>query len=154
MSFEHFHNICFETLQVAVKGLPLEEVIVDILKGKWDHERTKFSLPPLMTLVRILKFTISCKLYVFAMSIWFYVMLVDIIWTDKLTSEMPLSLVSSNTQLDMNGVCLFQFFTFIPPNWTCMLAFWTCHLPMLSFLGLFPVSHEIKFPAFIRLFPH
>jgi hypothetical protein len=66
MSFEHFHNICFETLQVAAKGLPLEEVIVDILKGKWDHERTKFSLPPLMTLVRILKFTIYCNLYVFA----------------------------------------------------------------------------------------
>ncbi|KAK2645431.1 hypothetical protein Ddye_020626 [Dipteronia dyeriana] len=37
--------------QVAVKGLPLQEVIVDIVKGKWDHERTKFSLPPLMTLL-------------------------------------------------------------------------------------------------------
>ncbi|TXG54226.1 hypothetical protein EZV62_019482 [Acer yangbiense] len=37
--------------QVAVKGLPLQEVIVDIIKGKWDHERTKFSLPPLMTLL-------------------------------------------------------------------------------------------------------
>ncbi|KAI9191500.1 hypothetical protein LWI28_009219 [Acer negundo] len=37
--------------QVAMKGLPLQEVIVDIVKGKWDHERTKFSLPPLMTLL-------------------------------------------------------------------------------------------------------
>ncbi|KAK2662644.1 hypothetical protein Ddye_001218 [Dipteronia dyeriana] len=37
--------------QVAVKGLPLQEVIVNIIKGKWDHERTKFSLPPLMTLL-------------------------------------------------------------------------------------------------------
>ncbi|CAK9321467.1 unnamed protein product [Citrullus colocynthis] len=38
------------TAQAAVKG-PLEEVIVDILKGKWDHERTEFSLPPLMNLL-------------------------------------------------------------------------------------------------------
>lgn len=38
------------TAQAAVKE-PLEEVIVDILKGKWDHERTEFSLPPLMNLL-------------------------------------------------------------------------------------------------------
>lgn len=38
-------------LQDAVKGQALEEVIGDILKAKWDHERTKFSLPPLMNLV-------------------------------------------------------------------------------------------------------
>lgn len=37
--------------QVAVTGLPLHEVIGGILKGKWDHERTEFSLPPLMNLV-------------------------------------------------------------------------------------------------------
>uniref|UniRef100_A0A5B6ZHL2 phosphomevalonate kinase n=1 Tax=Davidia involucrata TaxID=16924 RepID=A0A5B6ZHL2_DAVIN len=37
--------------QGAVKDKPLEEVIADVLKGKWDHERTKFSLPPLMTLL-------------------------------------------------------------------------------------------------------
>ncbi|XVE65356.1 hypothetical protein DITRI_Ditri07aG0174400 [Diplodiscus trichospermus] len=37
--------------QVAVKGMPLEDVIGNILNGKWDHERTKFSLPPLMTLL-------------------------------------------------------------------------------------------------------
>ncbi|XVF52059.1 hypothetical protein PTKIN_Ptkin04bG0234400 [Pterospermum kingtungense] len=36
--------------QAAVTGMPLEEVIGNILNGKWDHERTKFSLPPLMTL--------------------------------------------------------------------------------------------------------
>ncbi|MBA0744229.1 hypothetical protein Gogos_006864 [Gossypium gossypioides] len=31
--------------------MPLEEVIGNILNGKWDHERTEFSLPPLMTLL-------------------------------------------------------------------------------------------------------
>ncbi|KAL9811959.1 Phosphomevalonate kinase, peroxisomal [Arabidopsis thaliana] len=36
--------------QVAVTGLPLNEVIGTILKGKWDNERTEFSLPPLMNL--------------------------------------------------------------------------------------------------------
>ncbi|CAL9217032.1 unnamed protein product [Arabidopsis halleri] len=36
--------------QVAVTGLPLTEVIGTILKGKWDHDRTEFSLPPLMNL--------------------------------------------------------------------------------------------------------
>lgn len=38
-------------LQGAVKGIPLEDVITDVLKANWDHQRTKFSLPPLMTLV-------------------------------------------------------------------------------------------------------
>ncbi|XP_028103915.1 phosphomevalonate kinase, peroxisomal [Camellia sinensis] len=37
--------------QDAVKGKALEEVIGDVLNGKWDHERTKFSLPPLMNLL-------------------------------------------------------------------------------------------------------
>ncbi|KAG9131607.1 hypothetical protein Leryth_015143 [Lithospermum erythrorhizon] len=37
--------------QDAVKGAPLEEIIDGVLKAKWDHERTKFSLPPLMTLL-------------------------------------------------------------------------------------------------------
>nr|KJB51571.1 hypothetical protein B456_008G223300 [Gossypium raimondii] len=37
--------------QAAVKGMPLEEVIGNILNGKWDHDRTEFSLPPLMTLL-------------------------------------------------------------------------------------------------------
>ncbi|TXG61526.1 hypothetical protein EZV62_012889 [Acer yangbiense] len=45
------NNFSFTNPQVAMKGLPLQEVIVDIVKGKWDHERTKFSLPPLMTLL-------------------------------------------------------------------------------------------------------
>ena len=46
-----FLNFPVVIIQVAVKGLPIQEVIHDILKGNWDHERTKFSLPPLMTLV-------------------------------------------------------------------------------------------------------
>ncbi|XP_061358277.1 phosphomevalonate kinase, peroxisomal isoform X2 [Gastrolobium bilobum] len=37
--------------QDAAKALPIPEVITDILKGKWDHGRTEFSLPPLMTLL-------------------------------------------------------------------------------------------------------
>ncbi|XP_010518937.1 PREDICTED: phosphomevalonate kinase [Tarenaya hassleriana] len=36
--------------QVAANGLPLPEVIGEILKGKWDHELSEFSLPPLMNL--------------------------------------------------------------------------------------------------------
>ncbi|XP_022736386.1 phosphomevalonate kinase, peroxisomal-like isoform X1 [Durio zibethinus] len=37
--------------QAAVEGMSLEEVIGNILNGEWDHERTEFSLPPLMTLL-------------------------------------------------------------------------------------------------------
>ncbi|KAL4565142.1 hypothetical protein LXL04_029227 [Taraxacum kok-saghyz] len=37
--------------QDALRFMPLEEVVGGVLKGKWDHERTKFSLPPLMNLL-------------------------------------------------------------------------------------------------------
>ncbi|KAL6547738.1 hypothetical protein OROHE_009443 [Orobanche hederae] len=37
--------------QDAVEGISIEKVISDVLKANWDHERTKFSLPPMMTLV-------------------------------------------------------------------------------------------------------
>ncbi|MCL7026616.1 hypothetical protein MKW94_017730 [Papaver nudicaule] len=37
--------------QVAANCLSSQEVITDVLKGKWDHEKAKFSLPPLMTLL-------------------------------------------------------------------------------------------------------
>ncbi|KAL7122746.1 hypothetical protein ACP275_01G063300 [Erythranthe tilingii] len=37
--------------QGAVQGMLIEEVIGDVLKTNWDHERTNFSLPPLMTLL-------------------------------------------------------------------------------------------------------
>ncbi|KAK4741287.1 hypothetical protein SAY87_024875 [Trapa incisa] len=37
--------------QVAIEGMPLQDIIVDVLNAKWDHEITQFSLPPLMTLL-------------------------------------------------------------------------------------------------------
>nr|CAN70293.1 hypothetical protein VITISV_005973 [Vitis vinifera] len=49
--FSVHNTLCISGEKVAVKGLPIQEVIHDILKGNWDHERTKFSLPPLMTLL-------------------------------------------------------------------------------------------------------
>ncbi|CAI0418724.1 unnamed protein product [Linum tenue] len=49
--YVRFSSSVLSSAQDAVKGLPLQEVIVDILRGNWDHERTKFSLPPLMTLL-------------------------------------------------------------------------------------------------------
>jgi hypothetical protein len=52
-------------LQDAAKGTPLQEVMAAILKGKWDHERTKFSLPPLMNLVSFLPYTIDVSIYVY-----------------------------------------------------------------------------------------
>ncbi|XP_072058093.1 phosphomevalonate kinase, peroxisomal-like [Arachis hypogaea] len=38
-------------VQVAAQALHAPEVISDILNGNLDHERTEFSLPPLMTLL-------------------------------------------------------------------------------------------------------
>ncbi|KAF5477841.1 hypothetical protein F2P56_004454 [Juglans regia] len=49
--YVRFSPDVISSAQVAAKASPLQEVIADILKGKWDHESTKFSLPPLMTLV-------------------------------------------------------------------------------------------------------
>lgn len=46
-------------LQDAVHGKELEEVIGDVMNGKWDHQRSKFSLPPLMNLVSTILFTIN-----------------------------------------------------------------------------------------------
>ncbi|XP_068646681.1 phosphomevalonate kinase, peroxisomal [Aristolochia californica] len=37
--------------QAGVGGRSLHMIISDILKGKWDHEKSHFSLPPLMTLL-------------------------------------------------------------------------------------------------------
>ncbi|XP_028754681.1 phosphomevalonate kinase, peroxisomal isoform X3 [Neltuma alba] len=37
--------------QVSANAGFLLEAITNVLKGKWDHERTEFSLPPLMTLL-------------------------------------------------------------------------------------------------------
>ncbi|BBH09506.1 GHMP kinase family protein, partial [Prunus dulcis] len=49
--YVRFSPEVLSSAQVAVKGTPLQEVVLEILKGTWDHERTKFSLPPLMTLI-------------------------------------------------------------------------------------------------------
>ncbi|XP_048319868.2 phosphomevalonate kinase, peroxisomal isoform X2 [Ziziphus jujuba] len=49
--YVRFSPEVISSAQVAIKGAPLQEVILEILKGKWDHERTKFSLPPLMNLI-------------------------------------------------------------------------------------------------------
>ncbi|KAI5656391.1 hypothetical protein M9H77_25184 [Catharanthus roseus] len=49
--YVRFSPEVISSAQSAVNGLPLEDVIADVLKAKWDHERTKFSLPPLMTLL-------------------------------------------------------------------------------------------------------
>ncbi|XP_062111360.1 phosphomevalonate kinase, peroxisomal-like isoform X2 [Humulus lupulus] len=45
------HRYVHFSPEVAIKGAPLGEVVIEILKGKWDHERTKLSLPPLMNLL-------------------------------------------------------------------------------------------------------
>ncbi|CAK9173466.1 unnamed protein product [Ilex paraguariensis] len=49
--YVRFSPEVLSSAQDAAKGMPLEEVIADVLKGKWDHERAKFSLPPLMSLL-------------------------------------------------------------------------------------------------------
>ncbi|PIN17872.1 Phosphomevalonate kinase [Handroanthus impetiginosus] len=37
--------------QGAVKAMSIEETMGDVLKANWDHERTNFHLPPMMTLL-------------------------------------------------------------------------------------------------------
>ncbi|CAI9275294.1 unnamed protein product [Lactuca saligna] len=49
--YVRFSPKIISSAQEAVCSTPLDEVIGEVLKGKWDHERTKFSLPPLMNLV-------------------------------------------------------------------------------------------------------
>ncbi|KAL3497915.1 hypothetical protein ACH5RR_040647 [Cinchona calisaya] len=49
--YVRFSPQVLSSAQGAVNGIPLEEVISDVLQAKWDHERTKFSLPPSMTLL-------------------------------------------------------------------------------------------------------
>ncbi|QHN91648.1 uncharacterized protein DS421_17g576710 [Arachis hypogaea] len=44
-------QLSLPSFQVAAQALPAPEVISDILNGNWDHERTEFSIPPLMTLL-------------------------------------------------------------------------------------------------------
>lgn len=49
--YVRFSPEVISSAQVSGTGTPLQDVVLEILKGKWDHERTKFSLPPLMTLL-------------------------------------------------------------------------------------------------------
>ncbi|PSR89267.1 Phosphomevalonate kinase, partial [Actinidia chinensis var. chinensis] len=49
--YVRFSPEVLSSAQDAVKGKALDKVIGDVLNGKWDHERTKFSLPPLMNLL-------------------------------------------------------------------------------------------------------
>lgn len=49
--YVRFSPDVISSAQGAAKGIPLEDVITDVLKANWDHQRTKFSLPPLMTLL-------------------------------------------------------------------------------------------------------
>lgn len=49
--YVRFSPDVLSSAQDALNGTPLQEVMAAILKGKWDHERTKFSLPPSMNLL-------------------------------------------------------------------------------------------------------
>ncbi|KAK1408757.1 hypothetical protein QVD17_40787 [Tagetes erecta] len=49
--YVRFSPKIISSAQEAVCTTPLDEVIGEVLKAKWDHERTKFSLPPLMNLI-------------------------------------------------------------------------------------------------------
>ncbi|KAG6780824.1 hypothetical protein POTOM_013703 [Populus tomentosa] len=60
--YVRFSPDVLSSAQDALNGTPLQEVMAAILKGKWDHERTKFSLPPSMNLVSILTYTIDVSL--------------------------------------------------------------------------------------------
>ncbi|KAL8138791.1 hypothetical protein V2J09_004792 [Rumex salicifolius] len=49
--YVRFSPDVISSAQVAANGKSLLEVIPDVLNGNWDHARTKFALPPLMTLL-------------------------------------------------------------------------------------------------------
>jgi phosphomevalonate kinase len=49
--YVRFSPAVISSAQDPVEGKPLEDVVDDVIKGNWDHERTKFALPPLMTLL-------------------------------------------------------------------------------------------------------
>ncbi|KAL2525275.1 GHMP kinase family protein [Abeliophyllum distichum] len=49
--YVRFSPEVLSSAQGASEGMIIEEVISNVLKANWDHERTKFSLPPMMTLL-------------------------------------------------------------------------------------------------------
>lgn len=68
-----FNFLLLLTLQGAEKAVPLPEVITDILKGKWDHEKTEVSLPPLVTLVSNINFTFVGSIICIFQVLWLWV---------------------------------------------------------------------------------
>ncbi|XP_047341905.1 phosphomevalonate kinase, peroxisomal [Impatiens glandulifera] len=49
--YVRFSPDVLSTAQDTYSGKTLEDVIIDVLNSKWNHERTSFSLPPLMNLI-------------------------------------------------------------------------------------------------------
>lgn len=49
--YVRFSPEVISSAQGSGKGLSIQEAIDNVLKSNWDHERIKFSLPPLMTLL-------------------------------------------------------------------------------------------------------
>ncbi|KAL2547987.1 GHMP kinase family protein [Forsythia ovata] len=49
--YVRFSPEVLSSAQGASEGMIIEEVISNVLKANWDHEITKFSLPPMMTLL-------------------------------------------------------------------------------------------------------
>lgn len=93
-------------LQDSAKGAPLQEVLLEILKGKWDHERTKFCLPPLMTLVRIL---LIFAIYLYLMCLCFIILDYQFIHDILLFSPLQISFISLNNRILLAKDCLLYF---------------------------------------------
>ncbi|KAG6397147.1 hypothetical protein SASPL_143312 [Salvia splendens] len=51
--YVRFSPEVLSSAQDAGRGTPIEAAIGNVLKANWDHERTKFSLPPMMTLLAV-----------------------------------------------------------------------------------------------------
>ncbi|KAK7353340.1 hypothetical protein VNO80_18785 [Phaseolus coccineus] len=49
--YVRFSPEVISSTQIADKEVPLPDVLTEIIRGKWDHDTTEFSLPPLMTLL-------------------------------------------------------------------------------------------------------
>lgn len=51
LRYVRFSPEVLSSAQAFANVLPLPEIVSSILKAKWDHERTEFSLPPFMNLL-------------------------------------------------------------------------------------------------------
>ncbi|CAA0825908.1 GHMP kinase family protein [Striga hermonthica] len=45
--------------QDVARGLSIQEVIGDVLKANWDHKRTNFQLPPMMSLLHLVQSSLT-----------------------------------------------------------------------------------------------